>query len=87
MAELKTKQHDADVFEFITTFANSEQKREDSYELVKLMQEVTGKPPKMWGPSMIGFGSYHYKSDRSRQEVKFTGHDIIFKGICPECNS
>lgn len=68
MAELKTKQHDADVFEFITTFANSEQKRKDSIELVKLMQEVTGQPPKMWGPSMIGFGSYHYKSDRSRQE-------------------
>lgn len=68
MAELKTKQHDADVYEFINTFANSEQKREDSYELVKLMQEVTGQPPKMWGSSMIGFGSYHYKSDRSRQE-------------------
>jgi hypothetical protein len=32
------------------------------------MQEVTGQPPKMWGPSMSGFGSYHYKSDRSRQE-------------------
>jgi len=68
MAELKTKQHDADVFEFINNFANTEQKREDSYELVKLMQEVTGRPPKMWGPSIIGFGSYHYKSDRSRQE-------------------
>lgn len=68
MAELKTKQHNADVFEFISTFANTEQKREDSFELVKLMQEVTGQPPKMWGPSMIGFGSYHYKSDRSKQE-------------------
>ena len=68
MAELKTKQHEADVFEFIKNFANTEQKREDSYELVKLMQEVTGQPPKMWGPSIIGFGRYHYKSDRSRQE-------------------
>lgn len=68
MAELKTRQHDADVFEFIRTFANTEQKRNDSYELVKMMQEITGHPPKMWGPSMIGFGSYHYKSDRSRQE-------------------
>lgn len=68
MAELKTKQHDGDVFEFITTFANTEQKREDSYELVKLMQKVTGQPPKMWGPSIIGFGSYHYKSNRSKQE-------------------
>lgn len=68
MAELKTKQHDADVFEFINNFANTEQKRVDSYELVKLMEEVTGQPPKMWGPSIIGFGCYHYKSDRSRQE-------------------
>ncbi len=68
MAELKTKQHDGDVFEFISSFADTEQKREDSLELVKLMQKVTGYPPKMWGPSMIGFGSYHYKSERSKQE-------------------
>jgi len=68
MAELKTRQHDADVFEFIADFANTEQKRKDSLELVKLMQEVTGQPPKMWGPSIIGFGSYHYKSNRSKQE-------------------
>jgi len=68
MADLKTKQHDADVFEFIKAFVDSEQKREDSFELVKLMQEFTGYPPKMWGPSMIGFGRYHYKSDRSMQE-------------------
>ena len=68
MAELKTKQTDADVFEFIDSFANTDQKKLDSYELVKLMQEVTGFEPKMWGPSIIGFGSYHYKSDRSSQE-------------------
>ncbi|NLT48946.1 MAG: DUF1801 domain-containing protein [Clostridiales bacterium] len=68
MAELKTKEHDGDVYEFIKNYANNEQKREDSFELVKLMQEITGHPPKMWGPSMIGFGSYHYKSDRSKQE-------------------
>ncbi|MDD4475187.1 MAG: DUF1801 domain-containing protein [Eubacteriales bacterium] len=64
----KTKQHDGDVFEFIKTFTDTPRKREDSYELVKLMQTVTGQPPKMWGPSMIGFGSYHYKSERSKQE-------------------
>jgi len=68
MAEIKTKQNDTDVIEFIKTFADTEQKRADSYELVKLMQDFTGYPPKMWGPSMIGFGSYHYKSDRSKQE-------------------
>jgi len=68
MAELKTRQHDGDVFEFINSFANTEQKRKDSYELVQLMQNITGYPPKMWGSSMIGFGTYHYKSERSRQE-------------------
>lgn len=68
MSELKTKQHDGDVFEFINSFANTEQKRKDSFELVKLMQKVTGHPPKMWEPSMIGFGSYHYKYERSKQE-------------------
>jgi hypothetical protein len=68
MAELKTKQTNADVHEFINSFANTEQKRKDSFELVKLMQEFTGYEPKMWGESIIGFGSYHYKSDRSRQE-------------------
>lgn len=68
MAELKTKQHDADVAEFINSFADSEQKRKDSFELLKLMTEFTGFGPKMWGPSIIGFGQYHYKSERSSQE-------------------
>ena len=68
MAELKTKQTNVDVSEFINQFAESEQKRSDSFELLKLMQDVTGYEPKMWGATMIGFGSYHYKSERSRQE-------------------
>lgn len=68
MAEIKTKQTDADVREFIESFANTEQKKQDSFELVKLMQDFTGYEPKMWGPSIIGFGKYHYKSERSRQE-------------------
>ncbi|MBU2555736.1 MAG: DUF1801 domain-containing protein [Bacteroidetes bacterium] len=68
MAELKTKQHDADVLEFIQAFADTEQKKNDSIALLRLMQDVTGYSPKMWGASIIGFGQYHYKSDRSRQE-------------------
>lgn len=68
MAEIKTKQTNADVIEFINTFADTDQKRADSFELLKLMQDFTGFEPKMWGPSIIGFGSYHYKSERSRQE-------------------
>jgi hypothetical protein len=68
MAELKTKQNESDVHEFIRAFASTEQKISDSFELIRLMQEVTGCEPKMWGSSIIGFGTYHYKSDRSRQE-------------------
>lgn len=65
---IKTKQHEGDVHEFIRSFSNTEQKIEDSLALLKLMEEVTGEQAKMWGPSIIGFGSYHYKSERSRQE-------------------
>lgn len=68
MAELKTQKTDADVGEFINSFAATDQKRKDSFELLKLMQDFTGFEPKMWGGSIIGFGSYHYKSERSRQE-------------------
>lgn len=68
MAELKTKQHNADVHEFINSFADTEQKKKDSFELLKLIQDCTGYEPKMWGDSIIGFGNYHYKSERSRQE-------------------
>lgn len=68
MAELKTKQTNVDVSEFINTFADTEQKRKDSFELLKLMKDFTGFEPKMWGQSIIGFGSYHYKSERSTQE-------------------
>lgn len=68
MAEIKTKQTDADVHEFINTFAETEQRRKDSFELLQLMRDFTGYEPKMWGTTMIGFGSYHYKSERSRQQ-------------------
>lgn len=68
MAELKTKQTQADVYEFINSFAETEQKRKDSLELLKMMQDLTGSQAKMWGSSIIGFGSYHYKSKRSKQE-------------------
>jgi len=68
MSELKTKQTDVDVYQFIETFATTDQKKKDSYDLLAFMQRVTGYEPKMWGPTIIGFGSYHYKSDRSKQE-------------------
>lgn len=61
MAQNKTTQTEVNVREFIEGFAGTEQKKQDSYALLELMQEATGYEPKMWGPSIIGFGSYHYK--------------------------
>lgn len=61
MAKNKTQFTDEDVEKFIETFANNEQKKSDSFELIRIMQELTGESAKMWGPSIIGFGNYHYK--------------------------
>ena len=60
MAELKTKRNDAGVTEFLNG-VEQPAKRKDCRELVKLMRELTGKQPKMWGTSIVGFGSYHYE--------------------------
>lgn len=68
MAEIKTKQTDESVHDFIMRFADTPQKQKDSFELLELFQKYSGFEPKMWGPSIIGFGMYHYKSDRSKQE-------------------
>lgn len=67
MAKLKTTVTDADVTAYIEQVDNA-QKRSDSYRLVELFSKLTGHPPKMWGPSIIGFDKYHYKSERSSQE-------------------
>lgn len=61
MAKNKTTTTDASVTDFINAFVDSDQKRNDSYALIKLMQAVSGYEPKMYGPSIIGFGNYHYK--------------------------
>ena len=67
MAELKTKPNNASVTGFIAKVPN-ERKRKDSLALLKLFKSVTGEKPKMWGTSIIGFGKFHYKSERSSQE-------------------
>lgn len=67
MAALKTTVNDASVEDFINQIEN-EVKRQDSRTLLKLFSKVTGEKPRMWGSSIIGFGSYHYKSEKSRQE-------------------
>jgi len=61
MAKAKTSYTSADVHKFVNSFADTEQKKKDSFELIKLLQNITGEEPKMWGPSIIGFGNYHYK--------------------------
>ncbi|MCG7333823.1 DUF1801 domain-containing protein [Sporosarcina sp. ACRSM] len=66
MYEQKTKETDASVIEFIES-VESPKKREDAYRLLELFKEATGYEAKMWGPSIIGFGSYHY--------VYKTGHE------------
>jgi len=66
MAENKTKPTTASVASFIDELAD-ESKRADAKTLIKMMRELTGEPPKMWGPSMIGFGTCHYKYDSGRE--------------------
>lgn len=67
MGALKTIVNDASVNDFINTVSD-EQKRNDSYKLLEIFSKITGEKPKMWGSSIIGFGQYHYKSERSNQE-------------------
>ena len=60
MYEQKTKETENSVIEFIEQVDNV-RKKEDAYRLLDIFAETTGLPAKMWGPSIIGFGSYHYK--------------------------
>ncbi|MGX2960645.1 DUF1801 domain-containing protein [Peribacillus sp. JNUCC 23] len=60
MYELKTKETDSSVIEFIENVENPK-KREDAFKLLDIFTETTGYQAKMWGPSIIGFGTYHYK--------------------------
>lgn len=67
MAELKTKVNDASVKDFLNTIPE-EIKRKDSFALLEIFEKITGEKAKMWGTSIVGFGKYHYKSERSSQE-------------------
>jgi hypothetical protein len=66
MAELKTKQNEQSVTDFLQKVPD-ERKRNDSFVILELMKEVTGQEPKMWGDSIIGFGNYHYKYATGRE--------------------
>ena len=66
MYELKTKENDNSIIEFIEKVENLN-KREDAYKLLDIFTETTGLQAKMWGTSIIGFGSYHYKYDSGHE--------------------
>ena len=68
LAEIKTKQTDASVNSFIDSIPD-EQKRKDSYTILKMMEKATKEKPKMWGSSIIGFGNVRYKSPATGREV------------------
>ena len=66
MADNKTKTTKVSVAAYIDAITD-EARRADAKALVKLMQSATGEKPKMWGPSIVGFGSYHYKYESGRE--------------------
>jgi hypothetical protein len=61
MAKTKTTYTGQDVHDFLNSYVENDQKKADSLQLIKLIQEWSGWEAKMWGPSIIGFGNYHYK--------------------------
>jgi len=66
MSDLKTTQNDGDVEAFLGAVEN-EKRREDSLVMLEFMKRVTGEEPVMWGGSIVGFGSYHYKYASGRE--------------------
>ncbi|HWF88356.1 MAG TPA: DUF1801 domain-containing protein [Pyrinomonadaceae bacterium] len=66
MAETKTKPTNESVNDFLNKISD-EERRADCFQVAKIMEEVTGEKPTMWGPSIVGFGSYHYKYDSGRE--------------------
>jgi hypothetical protein len=67
MTKNKTTETETSVIDFINSYVDNEQKKTDSFQLIKLMQKWSGFEPRMWGSTIIGFGSYHYKYDSGRE--------------------
>lgn len=80
MSKNKTTANDSDVIEFLNNVEN-EQRRKDSFEILEIFKEITGEKPTMWGSSIIGFGSYHYKYESGREG------DFMLTGFAPRKNS
>ena len=67
MAKNKTNQTESNVSDFINSYVGDEQKKKDSFQLLELMSGWAGFEAKMWGPAIIGFGSYHYQYDSGHE--------------------
>lgn len=67
MGTIKTLENDGSVEDFINS-VEGDVKKADSFKILEMYEKATNEKPKMWGDSMIGFGKYHYKSERSTQE-------------------
>jgi len=76
MATNKTQPTGASVRTFLDGIED-EQKRRDAKTVARIMKRVTGEPPKMWGPSIVGYGSYHYVYDSGREG------DFMLAGFSP----
>lgn len=76
MSGNKTVPNTSSVTAFLDAIAEP-QKKADAYVLLELMKTITGEPPVMWGPSIIGFGNYHYKYDSGREG------DMLLTGFSP----
>ena len=76
MAKNKTVSNDNNVNDFLNNVKN-EQKRNDTFDLINLMKEITGEEPKMWGASIVGFGEYHYEYKSGREG------DMFLSGFSP----
>lgn len=76
MAENKTRKTGASVDEFLAAIQNR-RRREDGLKVLEMMREITGLEPDMWGPSIIGFGDYHYKYESGREG------DMFLTGFSP----
>ena len=67
MAENKTKEMEVSVTDFINSYVTHEQKKADSFQLIELMRKWSTFEPRMWGPTIIGFGRYHYKYESGHE--------------------
>lgn len=76
MAEMKTKKNDASVEAFLAGLSDPS-RRADCETVIAIMKSVTGKEPKMWGNSIVGFGEYHYKYESGREG------DMCLAGFSP----